>query len=49
VAFALYREACARHMLAIQLVQIFALQKTENKILRLISELAEGDPPHGDT
>jgi CRP-like cAMP-binding protein len=45
VAAALYREASARHMLSIQLVQIFALQKTENKILRLIKELADGDPP----
>lgn len=45
VAAALYREACARHMLSIQLVQIFALQRTENKVLRLICELAEGTPP----
>ena len=45
VAAALYREACARHMLSSQLVQIFGLQRTENKVLRLIRELAEGEPP----
>src|SRR6185436_295292 len=34
VAAALYRDASARHFLAVQLMQVFALQKTQNKILR---------------
>ena len=36
VAAALYRDVCSRHMLAIELVQILALQSTRNKILRLL-------------
>jgi CRP-like cAMP-binding protein len=41
VAAALYRDACARHMLVIQIMQILALQKTEHQILRLLWGLSE--------
>ena len=43
VAAGLYRDACARQMLVIQIMQIFALQKTQHQILRLLWSVADGD------
>jgi CRP-like cAMP-binding protein len=39
VAAALYADASARHFLVINLMQVFALQKTTHKILRLLYSL----------
>lgn len=36
IAAQLYRDACARHMLVIEIMQMFALQRTEYRILRLL-------------
>lgn len=36
VAAALYRETSARHMLAVQIMQVMALQQVQHKILRLL-------------
>jgi CRP-like cAMP-binding protein len=41
-AAALYRDACARHYLAVELMQVHALQKTQHKILRLLMSQATG-------
>jgi CRP-like cAMP-binding protein len=43
IAAGLYRETCARHLLAVELMQVFALQKTQNKILRLLATIALQD------
>jgi CRP-like cAMP-binding protein len=43
IAAALYRETCARHLLAIEIMQVFALQKSQNKILRLLHSFARTD------
>ena len=46
VAAALYSDAAARLMLALELMQVFALQKVEHKILRLlyrVSQPADGN------
>lgn len=46
LAAELYRDACARHMLVIQIMQILALQKTQHQILRLLwglSTVEEGE------
>jgi CRP-like cAMP-binding protein len=40
VAAALYKEACARILLAVQVMQVHGLQKVRNKILRLLWEQA---------
>lgn len=40
-ASVLYKDACARHLLSIQLVHIFALQRTPNQILRLLWSAGE--------
>jgi CRP/FNR family transcriptional regulator, anaerobic regulatory protein len=40
VAAALYRDAAARLFLAVQIMQVLSLQKTQNKILRLLWRLA---------
>lgn len=48
VSYGLYKDACARHMLAINIAQVFALQKTSHRILRLLNTLApdgEGGAP----
>jgi CRP-like cAMP-binding protein len=40
VAAALYRETCARLLLAVQVMQVHGLQKVKHKILRLLWEMA---------
>ncbi|MCC7381993.1 MAG: cyclic nucleotide-binding domain-containing protein [Deltaproteobacteria bacterium] len=47
VAAALYREACARLLLAVQVMQVHGLQKVQNKILRLLWEKASAPASHG--
>lgn len=46
VAYALYKDACARHYLAVSINQVMALQKTPHRILRL---LAAQNPTGGKT
>jgi CRP-like cAMP-binding protein len=41
IAASLYRDVCARHLLVVEVMQVFGLQKTKNKILRLLQELAK--------
>jgi CRP-like cAMP-binding protein len=41
VAAGMYRETSARHFLTIEIIQVMGLQKTENKILRLLWERAK--------
>ncbi len=45
LAAALYREACIKHLLTIELIQVFALQKIQHKILRLLWSASA--PPDG--
>jgi CRP-like cAMP-binding protein len=40
ISAGLYRDACARHLLAVQIMQVLALQKTQHQILRLLWDLA---------
>jgi CRP/FNR family transcriptional regulator, dissimilatory nitrate respiration regulator len=46
-AAALYREACARILLAVQVMQVHGLQKVRNKILRLLWERASAPDRKG--
>jgi CRP-like cAMP-binding protein len=43
IAAGLYRDSCARHLLAVEIMQVLTLQKTQNKILRLLLALARRD------
>ncbi len=42
VAAALYRDACARHYLSVEVMQVHALQKTQHKIPRLLWRAGTG-------
>ncbi len=47
IAAGLYRDSCSRHLLAVEIMQVFALQKTENKILRLLMSIAHDGEESG--
>lgn len=47
VAAALYRECCARLLLAVQVMQVHGLQKVRNKILRLLWDRSRVRPESG--